>query len=106
MLAKRPELNAQRKKTGTTALMYAVDRAQSPSIVRMLVAAGADKNLRDAKGRTAEDMATLKGNQAVIDALQGRGATPNMAPTTPPPANQNPMGNMGTGTNSTGTTPR
>lgn len=54
LLRTRKSINAQNQ-TGTTALHYAVT-LRRPDLVRMLVAAGADRDLRDTRGRRAADV--------------------------------------------------
>jgi hypothetical protein len=53
---------------------------QSPEVVRMIVAKGADVNLKSTAGETALDWAQKIGNRTVIDLLKKAGAVPTTAP--------------------------
>jgi len=56
---------------GNTALHFAIgDR--NPELVRILLAAGADKNAKDAQGYTPIFLAKSWGYENVVDALEGK----------------------------------
>jgi ankyrin repeat protein len=88
MLVKHPNINGQNK-GGKTALYFAAEYNR-PTIVTLLLQAGADPHLADTKGRTPMDVAQAKNYGAVMDALKGvhpAGAMGGMMP----------AGNMSTG---------
>ncbi len=68
LLKNGAEVNVQSRKKGVSALMLAAvwDNVE---LVNMLLERGADANLEDAFGRTAEVLAKLKGNAAVVEIL-------------------------------------
>lgn len=66
-------LNYQKKKSGKTALMLAVQRGKLEA-VKLLTGAGADLNLRDKYGETALMMAALRGLASIARYLAEQGA--------------------------------
>lgn len=63
------DVNAQTKKRGVTALMI-VAVAGNVEMVRTLLLKGADPDLKDRFGYTAESLAQRKGNSAVVEQLK------------------------------------
>lgn len=68
LLKNGAEVNVQSKKKGVSPLMLAAVW-DNVVLVNMLLARGADANLTDIFGRTAEGLAQKKGNSAVTDIL-------------------------------------
>jgi ankyrin repeat protein len=71
LLARSPDLDVQNA-AGDTALI-AASRGGYTAICRMLVAAGANKLLRNSAGVTANDVATGRGFTSVVSELAGKG---------------------------------
>jgi ankyrin repeat protein/L-ascorbate metabolism protein UlaG (beta-lactamase superfamily) len=72
-LEKKPDIKAADPRTGKTVLHEAALRGYS-AIVGDLLKAGADKNAKDKKGRTALSYALKYGNGAAADVLRKAGA--------------------------------
>jgi ankyrin repeat protein len=75
-LAAKADLNA-RDQDGQTALIHACRNPQaSPALVKALLAAGADPNVRSRNDYSALAWATARGNNAVVQLLRRAGAKP------------------------------
>jgi ankyrin repeat protein len=68
LLEKGADVNAQSRKKGVTALMLAAV-AGNEELVRMLLAHGADADIKDVFGRTAKILSEKKGNSTVVEML-------------------------------------
>jgi hypothetical protein len=76
LLAAKPDVNA-RDQGGQTALIHACLNPQaSPEMIKLLLAAGADPNIRSRNDYTALAWATSRGNKPVIQLLRHAGAKP------------------------------
>lgn len=71
LLKNGADANFQTRKTGTTALMIAAVW-DNVDLVRLLLDHGADADLTDFFGETAQALAQKKGNSAVVDLLSDR----------------------------------
>jgi ankyrin repeat protein len=69
LLARRALVNT-RDKSGDTALLLAARYAGDPQVVRALLQAGADNNVKDGKSRSAFDTAVARENHAAATALR------------------------------------
>ena len=69
LLKKGAEVNVQGELEGFTALMTAAAEGQL-EVVRLLLVYGADADLKDKDGDTAESFARQKGHSAVVDLLE------------------------------------
>ncbi|HXZ41396.1 MAG TPA: ankyrin repeat domain-containing protein [Terriglobales bacterium] len=76
LLAAKPDVNA-RDQGGETALIHACRNPKaSPALIKALLAAGADLNIRSHNDYTALGWATARGNTAVVQLLRRAGAKP------------------------------
>ncbi len=75
LLAHRASLNA-RDRAGNTALLLAARYAGEPQVIGALLRGGADPSLKDAKGRSAFDVALAHENRAAAAAIRPRGLLP------------------------------
>jgi hypothetical protein len=71
LLARRALVNT-RDKSGDTALLLAARYAGDPQVVRALLQAGANNNVKDGKSRSAFDIAVARENHAAATALRTR----------------------------------
>ncbi|GAC1401839.1 MAG: hypothetical protein NVSMB56_16890 [Pyrinomonadaceae bacterium] len=69
----KPDVNFKSAQLDRTALMVAAEKGNA-EIAQMLLAAGADVNIRDTEEKTALQIATEKGNTKIVEMLKKAGA--------------------------------
>lgn len=88
MFVEHPKIKVNlRNHAGESAMHYMAAFGTPPSIWKVLIAAGADVDLRDNQGRTPLDVAEEKGNRETAEFLRSIGAKrgAELAPVAPPP---------------------